>query len=105
MLDLTSKGGLDFKGNSNELNASNAADGYARITNSLGGLVTTYGLGELLALYGMAGAHCEYVPVLRIVGYPSLEIQRWHKIVHRSLGDGTFTCAFWSCMVTMTADW
>lgn len=91
LLDLLPKAGLDWKGNPNELNASYAADGYARISNGIGALVTTYGPGELSALCGIAGAYCEYVPVLHIVGYPSVEIQKRHEIVHHSLGHGNFT--------------
>ncbi len=91
LLDLIPKAGLEWKGNPNELNAAYAADGYARISNGLGALVTTYGPGELSALCGIAGSYCEYVPVLHIVGYPSVEIMKGHKIMHHSLGHGTFT--------------
>lgn len=91
LLDLIPKAGLEWKGNPNELNAAYAADGYARISNGIGALVTTYGPGELSALCGIAGAYCEYVPVLHIVGYPSVEIMKGHKIMHHSLGHGTFT--------------
>lgn len=90
-LDLIAKAGLEWKGNPNELNAAYAADGYARISNGIGALVTTYGPGELSALCGIAGSYCEYVPVLHIVGYPSVEIMKGHKIMHHSLGHGTFT--------------
>lgn len=91
LLDLVAKAGLEWKGNPNELNAAYAADGYARISNGIGALVTTYGPGELSALCGIAGSYCEYVPVLHIVGYPSVEIMKGHKIMHHSLGHGTFT--------------
>ena len=41
---------------SNELNASYAADGYARIKqDSIGVIVTTFGVGELSAVNGIAG--------------------------------------------------
>lgn len=52
----------------NELNAAYAADGYSRYTNKLGSLITTYGVGELSALNGVAGASTENVKVLHIVG-------------------------------------
>lgn len=91
LLDLVAKAGLEWKGNPNELNAAYAADGYARISNGIAALVTTYGPGELSALCGIAGSYCEYVPVLHIVGYPSVEIMKGHKIMHHSLGHGTFT--------------
>ena len=41
---------------SNELNASYAADGYARVKEgSIGVLLTTFGVGELSAVNGIAG--------------------------------------------------
>ena len=41
---------------SNELNASYAADGFARIKQgSIGVLLTTFGVGELSAVNGIAG--------------------------------------------------
>jgi indolepyruvate decarboxylase len=54
-----------------ELNASYAADGYARIYG-LSALVTTYGVGELSALCGIAGAFAEHVPIIAITGAPPL---------------------------------
>jgi indolepyruvate decarboxylase len=45
-------------GCANELNASYAADGYARI-RGVAMLVTTYGVGELSALNGVMGAKAE----------------------------------------------
>jgi indolepyruvate decarboxylase len=44
--------GLEWVDCCNELNAAYAADGYAR-TKGLSALVTTYGVGELGALYGV----------------------------------------------------
>ncbi|GAV55545.1 hypothetical protein ZYGR_0AV01770 [Zygosaccharomyces rouxii] len=52
----------------NELNAAYAADGYSRYTNKLASLVTTYGVGELSAINGVAGSTAENVKVLHIVG-------------------------------------
>ena len=37
---------IDWVGSSNELNASYAADGYARAGRRVGAFVTTYGVGE-----------------------------------------------------------
>ncbi len=51
----------------NELNASYAADGYARI-HGISALITTYGPGELSAVNGIAGAYAERVPILKITG-------------------------------------
>ena len=47
--------GIDWVGCCNELNASYAADGYARI-HGIAALNTTYGVGELSAISGIAGA-------------------------------------------------
>jgi indolepyruvate decarboxylase len=43
-------------------NAAYAADGYARI-HGLGAVNTTYGVGELSAINGIAGAYAEHLPV------------------------------------------
>ena len=76
-------------GCSNELNASYAADGYARVRGaSL--LCTTYGVGELSALNGVMGARAEHVPVFHLVGMPTMRHQLNHKIIHHTLGDGVF---------------
>lgn len=48
---------LGWVGCANELNAAYAADGYARIKGA-GALLTTYGVGELSALNGIAGSLC-----------------------------------------------
>lgn len=52
----------------NELNAAYAADGYSRYTNKLASLITTYGVGELSAMNGVAGSSAENIKVLHIVG-------------------------------------
>jgi indolepyruvate decarboxylase len=76
-------------GCANELNASYAADGYARVRGAAM-LVTTYGVGELSALNGVMGAKAERSLVFHIVGMPSYQHQRLHKITHHTLGDGVF---------------
>jgi indolepyruvate decarboxylase len=53
-------------------------------------LVTTYGVGELSALNGVMGAKAERSLVFHIVGMPSYQHQRLHKITHHTLGDGVF---------------
>ena len=57
--------GIDWVGCCNELNASYAADGYARI-HGIAALNTTYGVGELSAINGIAGAYAEHVPVFHL---------------------------------------
>jgi indolepyruvate decarboxylase len=76
-------------GCANELNASYAADGYARIRGAAL-LVTTYGVGELSAINGVMGAKAERSLVFHLVGMPSYQNQRLHKIAHHTLGDGVF---------------
>src|ERR1700730_6132870 len=80
---------LVWVGCCNELNASYAADGYAR-TAGFSALLTTYGVGELSALCGIAGAYAEHLPVVAISGAPPLaEIER-NALLHHSAADGNF---------------
>ncbi|KAI0920093.1 hypothetical protein AcV7_006086 [Taiwanofungus camphoratus] len=82
---------IDWVGNCNELNAAYAADGYARVKEgSLGVLTTTFGVGELSAINGIAGAFSEHVPVLHIVGVPSTLQQKDKPMLHHTLGDGRY---------------
>ncbi|EJD41544.1 pyruvate decarboxylase [Auricularia subglabra TFB-10046 SS5] len=81
---------VEWIGCCNELNAAYAADGYARVSSGLGVVVTTFGVGELSALNGIAGAFSERVPVLHLVGVPSTKLQAHHALLHHTLGDGRF---------------
>lgn len=78
--------GLKWIGNSNELNAAYAADGYARVKNGAGCLVTTHGVGEMSALNGIAGAMTEQVKVIHVVGQTSRKMQRNRLMIHHSIG-------------------
>lgn len=81
---------LNWIGCTNELNAAYSADGYARV-NGIGAILTTYGVGELSAINGIAGCYSEDVPVIHIVGTPKREYFKRHMILHHSLGtDDTF---------------
>lgn len=60
--------GIEFIGICNELNAAYAADGYSKAVQGLSTLITTYGVGELSALNGIAGAFAEFAPILHVVG-------------------------------------
>jgi indolepyruvate decarboxylase len=52
--------------------------------------MTTYGVGELSALCGIAGAYAEHIPVVAISGAPPLaEIER-NAFLHHSAADGDF---------------
>lgn len=80
---------LRWVGCTNELNAAYAADGYARM-QGCGALLTTYGVGEISALNGVAGSFAEYVPLLHIVGAPCTGAQQRGECLHHTLGDGNF---------------
>jgi len=73
----------------NELNAAYAADGYARIKGA-GAVCTTYGVGELSALNGIAGAYAEHLPVFHLVGTPNMPTQASHALMHHTLGNGEY---------------
>src|SRR6476659_3056856 len=80
---------IKWIGCSNELNASYAADGYARARGAAM-LSTTYAVGELSAINGVMGAKAERSLVFHVVGMPSYQNQRLHKIAHHTLGDGVY---------------
>lgn len=86
---------LQWVGCSNELNAAYMADGYARV-RGIGVLTTTFGVGELSALNGIAGACAERVPVVHLVGMPSVAAQARRAVIHHTLGDGDFSA--WAAM-------
>src|ERR1700690_56106 len=68
----------------NELNAAYAADGYARI-KGVGALCTTYGVGELSAINGVAGAYAEHLPIFHLVGTPNSATQEARALMHHTL--------------------
>ncbi|MEE6259282.1 alpha-keto acid decarboxylase family protein [Plantactinospora sonchi] len=81
--------GIDWIGNCNEMNAAYAADGYGRLAG-IAAMVTTFGPGELSVVNGLAGAMAESVPIVSIVGGPTMEIMDRRASMHHSLGDGDF---------------
>ncbi|KAJ4252456.1 hypothetical protein NW762_011057 [Fusarium torreyae] len=89
LLDYVQPSGLRWVGNTNELNAAYAADGYARI-KGLGAVVTTFGVGELSAINAIAGAYAEFAPVVHIVGIPSRDTQDNRTLIHHTFNDGEF---------------
>src|ERR1700693_5051803 len=80
---------IRWVGCSNELNASYAADGYARVRGAAM-LSTTYAVGELSAINGVMGAKAERSLVYHVVGMPSYQNQRLRKVMHHTFGDGDF---------------
>ncbi|KAI1484601.1 pyruvate decarboxylase [Biscogniauxia mediterranea] len=107
-LDYLPKAGLTWVGSCNELNAAYAADGYARV-KGISAIMTTFGVGELSAINGIAGAYSEMVPVVHIVGCPSTISQRNGMLLHHTLGNGDFNVfanmsALVSCVVAKLND-
>lgn len=80
---------IGWVGCANELNAAYAADGYARC-NGAAALLTTFGVGELSALNGVAGSFAEYLPVVHIVGAPPSAAADEGLLLHHTLGDGDY---------------
>ena len=80
------KSDLKYIGTCNELNAAYAADGYARI-KGIGAFASTFGVGELSAINGVAGSFAERVPVVVITGSPSTINFRTRPLLHHTLGD------------------
>lgn len=87
--DITERDDMKWVGNTNELNASYAADGYARM-HGMSAMVTTFGVGELSAVNGIAGAYAERVPVVQITGAPTRSAEQAGAYLHHSLGEGSF---------------
>ena len=77
--------GLNWLGTCNELNAAYAADGYTRIKDSPGVLITTYAGGELSAMNGVAGAYAEHAGMIHIVGMTLRTIQNNRVMVHHTM--------------------
>ncbi|MCT3212789.1 alpha-keto acid decarboxylase family protein [Lactiplantibacillus plantarum] len=80
---------IQFVGTRNELNAAYAADGYARM-NGIAALTVTYGVGELSAINGIAGAYAEHIPIVSITGAPPLYAMREGWQTHHTMADGNF---------------
>src|ERR1700733_9056480 len=94
-------GYLKWVGTCNEMNASYAADGYARL-NGMGAVAVTNAVGALGAINGIAGSYAEHVPVILIAGsIPLRSIERGLGM-HHSMGDGTWD-RFLGAMAHVTA--
>ncbi|MFF3272763.1 alpha-keto acid decarboxylase family protein [Streptomyces chrestomyceticus] len=76
-------------GMASELGASYAADAYGR-TRGFGALLTTFGVGEVSAINGVAGAYAERVPLLHIAVGPTQDTERAGSLVHHTMADGDF---------------
>jgi indolepyruvate decarboxylase len=93
--------GMEWVGACNELNAAYAADGYARMRGA-GALLVTYGVGDLSALNGIAGAAAEHVPLICISGVPPLDAIRNRHVLHHTAGTGGFEDVM-NCLAQFTA--
>lgn len=80
---------LRFVNARNEINAGYAADAYARL-KGLSALITTFGVGELSTANAIAGANCENIPIIHIVGAPDSQKQENRELVHHTLMNGDF---------------
>lgn len=85
--DIMAEKSLRWVGDTNELNAGYAADAYARI-HGISVLLTTGGVGELSAVNAIGGAYAENVPIIHIVGHPSLQAVQDKKFIHHFLSGG-----------------
>ncbi|KAH9205372.1 pyruvate decarboxylase [Leptodontidium sp. 2 PMI_412] len=79
---------LTWLGTCNELNGAYAADGYTRIKGHPAALLTTYGVGELSAMNGVAGAYAEQAGMIHLVGMTSRPIQKMRALIHHTMEPG-----------------
>jgi indolepyruvate decarboxylase len=86
---LQDSGALKWIGTCSELNASYAADGYARL-NGLGALLVTNGVGALSAINGVGGSYSEHVPVICIAGSIPLRSIDRRLGMHHTMADGSY---------------
>lgn len=80
---------IRWVGNANELNAGYSTDGYSRV-NGFGCLVTTFGVGELSAVNAVAGSYAEHIPLIHVVGMPSISSTQKKLLLHHTLGELRF---------------
>jgi len=86
---LEDTGTLSWVGACNELNASYAADGYARL-NGMAALIVTNAVGALSAINGVAGSYSEHLPVICICGSIPLKSIERDLGMHHTMADGTW---------------
>ena len=81
---------LQQVGCANELNASFAAEGYARAQGAAA-CVVTFSVGALSALNGIGGAYAESLPVILISGGPNSNDAAAGHLLHHTLGTHDFS--------------
>lgn len=89
MEQIERQSAVAFIGCCNELNAAYAADGAARISG-VSALAVTYGVGDLGALSGIAGAYAENVPLVLLSAAPPLKAIRGKALMHHTCADGNY---------------
>lgn len=80
---------VNWVGDCNELNAAYAADGYAR-KRGVSAMITTFDVGELSAINGIAGSYAEHLPVIEITGAPTTKVQQNEMLMHHTDATGNF---------------
>ena len=93
------KSEVEYIGTCNELNAAYAADAYSRI-RGIGAFASTFGVGELSAINGVAGAFAERIPVVVITGSPATINFRTKPLLHHTLGDYQIQFTIFNCAGT-----
>jgi pyruvate decarboxylase/indolepyruvate decarboxylase len=73
----------------NELNASYAAEAYARV-NGCGAVITTFNVGAFSALNGVAGAYAERLPVIFVSGGYNTNDPGANHLLHHSIATHDF---------------
>jgi indolepyruvate decarboxylase len=86
---MEDSGTLTWMGTCNELNASYAADGYARL-NGMAALIVTNAVGALSAINGIAGSYAEHVPVICVCGSIPYKSMERGLGMHHTMADGTW---------------
>src|SRR3984957_11722664 len=76
-------------GCTNELNASYAAEAYARI-NGCGAIVTTMNVGAFSALNGVAGAYAARLPVIFVTSGYNTNDEGANHLLHHTIGTHDF---------------
>jgi indolepyruvate decarboxylase len=87
---LLSNSDMQQIGCANELNASFAAEGYAR-AHGAAACVVTFSVGALSALNGIGGAYAENLPVILISGGPNTNDAGAQHLLHHTLGAHDFS--------------
>jgi TPP-dependent 2-oxoacid decarboxylase len=86
---MEDSGTLTSIGACNELDASYAADGYARL-NGMAALIVTNAVGALSAINGVAGSYAEHVPVICVCGSIPYKSMERGLGMHHTMADGTW---------------